>query len=191
MQHNNSENDIGLIGRLGRDPEFTEFANGRKRAVFTLATYHPVRNESGNGTNAATDWHKIVAFGKLAENARDHLSKGRRIRVRGHLRYFKPQMAPGAEHQAKLAEIVADSFMFLDQKSETAQTSTAAQTVAEAAPVVPSVPVPTQTELPLVQATNPTPAPAVVAAATKPAVDGVPAEISDIIDNTQVVDMSK
>ena len=77
-------NNIDLIGFIGSDPETRFTSNGIALTSFSLATKSSWKNEAGSYENR-TEWHRIVAWGKLAESAAK-LSKGAHIEVEGELR---------------------------------------------------------------------------------------------------------
>ena len=79
-----SVNKVILIGNLGRDPEVRYTQNGSAVANFTLAT-NEVWTDKGGARQERTEWHRIVVWGKQAEIAREHLSKGKQVYVEGSL----------------------------------------------------------------------------------------------------------
>ncbi len=74
-----------LIGNLGADPEVRYLTNGTTVANFRLATSENRLSKTGEKTTI-TEWHRIVAFGKLAEICRDYLSKGKQVYIEGKIR---------------------------------------------------------------------------------------------------------
>lgn len=72
-----------MIGRLGRDPVVTEVA-GARRAAISIAINESYRNTEGERVTN-TQWHQVVAWGKLADLAEKHLIKGIEIIVQGKL----------------------------------------------------------------------------------------------------------
>lgn len=81
-------NRVQLVGNLGMNPEIVKFENGKKIAKFSLATNETF--STGNGqTKTETQWHNIVAWGKQAEIAEEHLQKGKQIAIEGKLAYRK------------------------------------------------------------------------------------------------------
>src|SRR5690554_2419740 len=81
-----SVNKVTLIGTVGRDPEMRYTPGGSAIANFSLAT-----NESYNDKNTGqrvenTEWHRIVAFGKLAEIIQQYVKKGGKLYIEGKLR---------------------------------------------------------------------------------------------------------
>ena len=79
------KNHIDLIGFLGSDPEARSTSNGTAVTTFSLATKSSWKNEAGS-YESRTEWHRIVAWGKLAESVAK-LSKGAHIEVEGELRH--------------------------------------------------------------------------------------------------------
>ncbi len=78
-------NKVILIGNLGADPEVRYLTNGTTVANFRLATSENRLSKTGEKTTI-TEWHRIVAFGKLAEICRDYLSKGKQVYIEGKIR---------------------------------------------------------------------------------------------------------
>jgi single-strand DNA-binding protein len=77
-------NKVQLIGKLGRDPEIRTIEGGRKKASFSMATNESYRNAAGEKITE-TQWHNIVAWGKVAEIAERFLAKGKEVAVEGKL----------------------------------------------------------------------------------------------------------
>ncbi len=77
-------NSVQLIGRLGIDPEFKELGNGRRMARFRLATNNYYNNDKGERIEQ-TDWHTVVAFGKVVDIIEKYVKKGQEIAIEGRL----------------------------------------------------------------------------------------------------------
>jgi single-strand DNA-binding protein len=77
-------NKVQLIGNLGQYPEIHTTETGKKLARFSIATNDTFRNASGTKVTE-TSWHKVIAWGKLAEIAEKYLTKGREVAVSGKL----------------------------------------------------------------------------------------------------------
>lgn len=73
-----------LIGHLGKDPDVRYTGSGLPVANFSIATNERRKGEGGNWEDR-TEWHDIVAFGKLADICGQYLSKGRQVYVEGRL----------------------------------------------------------------------------------------------------------
>ncbi len=79
-----SLNRVQLIGNLGKNPEVRYTANGSAVANFSLATNESWVGKDGQ-KNERTEWHNIVAWGKLGEICGEYLAKGRQIYIEGKL----------------------------------------------------------------------------------------------------------
>lgn len=75
-------NQQTLIGRLGADPEMRETPSGVTIAVMSVATTEKWKDQAGE-LQERTDWHRIEAFGRNAEFARQYLKKGALVFVQG------------------------------------------------------------------------------------------------------------
>ncbi len=110
-----SLNRVSLIGNLGTDPNLYESANGTPVCNFSLATNESV--PAGDGQyEEKTEWHRIVAFGKLAEIACNHLKKGRQVFIEGRLHTAK--WIDRDDITRWTTEIVAQEFLFLGGGAE-------------------------------------------------------------------------
>ncbi len=78
------KNKVHLIGNLGKAPEIKTLESGKKLAQFSVATSESYRNEKGEKVTE-TQWHRLVAWGKLAEIAEKYLSKGKEVAIEGKL----------------------------------------------------------------------------------------------------------
>ena len=78
------KNKVQLIGNLGTKPEIKNTENGKKLAQFNVATHESYRNAKGEKVTE-TQWHNLVAWGKLAEIAEKFLSKGSEVAIEGKL----------------------------------------------------------------------------------------------------------
>lgn len=81
-------NRVQLVGNLGMNPELKSFDNGRKLAKFTLATNEYYKDQNGT-MQTETQWHNVVAWGKHAEIAEEHLQKGKQVAIEGKIAYRK------------------------------------------------------------------------------------------------------
>ena len=83
---NNLKNKVQLIGNLGQTPEIKTFENGNKVANFSLATNEYYKDSKGE-KKTKTQWHNLVAWGKVAEIIEKHLKKGDEIAIDGKIQY--------------------------------------------------------------------------------------------------------
>lgn len=80
----NLRNSVQLIGRLGQDPEVRTLTTGKKLTTFSLATSDFYRNSEGEKVDN-TQWHNVVAWGKVGEIAAEYLAKGEEVALEGKL----------------------------------------------------------------------------------------------------------
>jgi single-strand DNA-binding protein len=78
------KNKVQLIGNLGNAPEIKTLEGGKKMARFSVATKENYRNARGEKVTE-TQWHNLVAWGKVAEIVEKYLSKGREVAIEGKL----------------------------------------------------------------------------------------------------------
>lgn len=78
-------NKVILIGNLGADPEMKYTAGGTAICKFRIATSEVFKDRDGN-QQERTEWHRVVAWARLAEICGQYLSKGRTVYVEGSLR---------------------------------------------------------------------------------------------------------
>jgi single-strand DNA-binding protein len=105
-----SVNKVILIGNLGRDPELRYTQGGQGVANFTLATNERWKDKDGQNQER-TEWHRIVVWGKQAENCAQYLQKGRSCYVEGRLQTREWEDKEGNKRQT--TEIVAQNVTFL------------------------------------------------------------------------------
>jgi len=79
-------NKVILVGNLGADPEVKYLSNGTTVATFRMATTENRVNKASGEKTTTTEWHRIVAFGRLAEICGEYLNKGKQVYVEGKLR---------------------------------------------------------------------------------------------------------
>ena len=78
------KNKVQLIGNLGAKPQVKNTESGRKLAQFNVATNESYRNQKGEKV-IETQWHRVIAWGKVAEIAEKYLDKGREVAIEGKL----------------------------------------------------------------------------------------------------------
>ncbi len=78
------KNKVQLIGHLGQAPEIRAIADGKKVANLNLATNETYKNAKGEKVTD-TQWHHVVAWGKLADIAEKYLVKGIEVAIEGKL----------------------------------------------------------------------------------------------------------
>src|SRR3989454_8149563 len=111
-----SINKVILIGRLGKDPEIRSTPQGTSVAKFTLATDERFTDRNGE-KQERTEWHNIVAWGKLAEICGQYLRKGKLIYIDGSIRYDSWDDKETGQKRYR-TEIVANNMQMLDRKGD-------------------------------------------------------------------------
>lgn len=113
-------NKVILIGRLGADPEVKYLSSGTTVANFRIATSETRTNRSGEKTTT-TEWHRIVAFGRLAEICGEYLNKGKQVYIEGRLRTRSWEDKDG--NRKSTTEIVASQMKMLGAPGAPAEVS--------------------------------------------------------------------
>ncbi len=103
-------NKVILIGYLGADPEVRYTTTGTTVANFRMATSENRLNKTGEKTTT-TEWHRIVAFGKLAEICRDYLNKGKQVYIEGKIQTRSWEDKDG--NRKFTTEIIANQMQML------------------------------------------------------------------------------
>lgn len=129
-----SLNKVQLIGNLTRDPELRYTPSGAAVCTIGLATNRYWTTESGE-KKEETEFHRVVAWNKLAELCSQLLTKGRKIYVEGRLRTTTWQAQDGT--QRNTTEIVIEDMILLDPKRMGMETSEVGS-VAESAATAPA-----------------------------------------------------
>ena len=114
-----SINKVILVGHVGRDPECRYTQSGTAVANFTLAT-----NEyQGKDKPARTEWHSIVVWDKLADVAKQYITKGKQVYIEGRLQTRDWTDEQGVKRYK--TEIVAHTLQLLGRKDEQPASETA------------------------------------------------------------------
>ncbi len=111
-----SVNKVIIVGNLGRDPEMRTFPSGDQVANVTIATTDRWRDKNTGENKEATEWHRVVFNGRLAEIVGQYLRKGSQVYVEGSLRTRKWTDQSGQEKFT--TEIRADTMQMLGGKQE-------------------------------------------------------------------------
>ena len=106
-------NKVMLIGHLGKDPEMRFTQSGMAVANFTIATNEVWTDKATNEKKERTEWHRIVAFGKLGEICGQYLAKGKQVYVEGRLQTRSWEQDGVTRYTT---EIVANDMQMLDSK---------------------------------------------------------------------------
>ena len=113
-------NKVMLIGHLGRDPELKYGQSGNPVCTMTVATDEGYVDKEGNKVERV-EWHRIVAYQRLAETCGQYLQKGRLVYVEGKLQTRKWQDQNGQDRYT--TEVVAQRVQFLGRKGDSADHS--------------------------------------------------------------------
>ena len=109
-----SVNKVIIVGNLGRDPEMRTFPSGDRVANVTIATTDRWKDKATSEMKEATEWHRVVFNGRLAEIAGEYLRKGSQVYVEGSLRTRKWTDKDGIEKYT--TEIRADQMQMLGSR---------------------------------------------------------------------------
>lgn len=108
-------NKVVLIGRLTKDPELRYTTNNIPVCSFTLAVNRPFQSSTNNDRNA--DFFNCTAWRKQAENVAKYVNKGSMVAIEGRLQ-TRDYMDEKINARRYVTEIVCDSVVFLDSKSQ-------------------------------------------------------------------------
>ena len=109
-----SVNKVIIVGNLGRDPEVRTFPSGDRVANVTIATTDKWKDKQSGEMREATEWHRVVFNGRLAEIVEQYLCKGSQVYVEGSLRTRKWTDQSGVEKYS--TEIRADQMQMLGSR---------------------------------------------------------------------------
>jgi single-strand DNA-binding protein len=111
-----SVNKVILLGNVGKDPELKAAATGTVVATFSIATSDRFKDKEGTWQDR-TEWHNLVAFGKVAEIIRDYVKKGSKLYVEGSLRTQSWDDKTSGQKRYK-TEIVVNDLSLLSGRGE-------------------------------------------------------------------------
>ncbi len=100
-------NKVTIIGRLGADPDIRYMPNGTPVANISVATNRKIEGRD------YTEWHKVIAYGKLTDIAGKYLQKGTLAFVEGRLQTRQWETKEGEKRST--TEIVANVLLGLDR----------------------------------------------------------------------------
>ncbi|HUW24097.1 MAG TPA: single-stranded DNA-binding protein [Patescibacteria group bacterium] len=140
-----SLNKVQLIGNLTRDPELRYTPQGTAVCTLGLATNRSWTTESGE-KREETEFHRIVAWNKLAELCSQLLFKGRKVYVEGRLQTRTWAAQDGSQRQA--TEIVIEEMIILDSRQAEAEREMAPAATEPPVPETPPAEEPTAAEAP-------------------------------------------
>jgi single-strand DNA-binding protein len=112
-----SLNRVFLLGNLGAAPELSYTPNQTAICKLRMATNERKKGADGQWTDH-TEWHKVVCFGRTAENCGQYLSKGSQAFIEGRIQTRKYQDKDGKDQY--WTEIIANTVQFIGAKGERA-----------------------------------------------------------------------
>lgn len=114
-------NKVILLGNLGKDPEIKYLDGNIARVSFSLATTDFYKDKAGNRIEQ-TEWHNVVMWRSLAENAEKLLKKGMQIYLEGRLQTRQWQDKDGFKKNT--TEVIAETFQLLNKRETNSNSST-------------------------------------------------------------------
>ena len=109
-------NKVMLIGNLGADPDNRYMPSGKAVTNISVATSKRWKDRDSGEQKEATEWHKVAAFGRLAEVMAEYLRKGSKVYIEGSLRTRKWQDQQGNDRWT--TEIICDQMTMLDTRRQ-------------------------------------------------------------------------
>lgn len=103
-------NKVILLGNLGADPEMKYTPNGTAVCNLRIATSESFKGQDGQWQER-TEWHRVVVYGKTAENCGQYLAKGRQVYIEGRLTTRSWDDQSGQKRW--MTEVVARDVQFL------------------------------------------------------------------------------
>ena len=110
-----SVNKVILLGRLGQDQELRYTKSEMPICTLSIATNDRRKGPDGQWKDE-TEWHRVVTFGKTAENCNQYLQKGRQAYIEGKIRTNKWQDKEGKDRYT--TEVLASLVQFIGGKSD-------------------------------------------------------------------------
>jgi single-strand DNA-binding protein len=107
---NAMKNKVQLIGNVGNEPEVKTFGEGKKVANITIATNDYYINEKGDKVEQ-TEWHRVTAWGKVADIIEKYVTKGKEICIEGKLTHRSYDDKDG--NKRYITEVVANDILLL------------------------------------------------------------------------------
>jgi len=109
------KNKVQLIGNVGNEPEITNLESGKKVAKFSIATNESYKDSKGEKVTN-TQWHNIVAWGKIAEIVEKYVGKGKEVALEGKLTSRSYETKEGEKRY--VTEVVVDEILLLGIKGD-------------------------------------------------------------------------
>ena len=110
---NTLRNKVQLIGNLGNDPEIINLESGKTLAKFSIATNESYKNANGEKVTD-TQWHNVVAWGKIAQIVEKYVTKGKEVAIEGKLTSRSYETKEGEKRY--VTEVVCNELLLLGNK---------------------------------------------------------------------------
>ncbi len=107
------KNHVQLIGNVGQEPTITKLENDKKVARFSLATNENYKDSKGE-KQTDTNWHTVVAWGKVAEIIEKYVTKGKEVGISGKLKSRTYETEEG--NQRYVTEVEANEILLMGSK---------------------------------------------------------------------------
>lgn len=108
-------NKVILVGNLGADPTMRYTPGGTAVANFNIATTEKFTNKNGE-RESRTEWHRVVAWAKLAEICNQYLKKGKQVYIEGRLQTRQWEDQSGASKYT--TEVIASNMVMLGRAGD-------------------------------------------------------------------------
>ncbi len=108
-------NKVIIVGNVGRDPELRSTQGGQAVATFSVATSERFKDKEGQ-PQERTEWHRVVAWGRLAEICGEYLRKGKQVYIEGRLQTRDWEDKDG--HKRYTTEVVANVMQMLGRRGD-------------------------------------------------------------------------
>ena len=114
-------NKVIIVGNLGQDPEIKYTAGGAAVTTLSIATSDSWKDKESGMDQERTEWHRVVLWRRLAENAGEYLKKGSKVYIEGQLQTRKWEQEGQTRYTT---EIIARDVQFLDSRGNSNTSST-------------------------------------------------------------------
>lgn len=103
-------NKVQLIGHVGQEPEIKNLEGGKKVATITIATNDVYYKENGDKVEQ-TEWHRVKAWGKIAEIVEKYVTKGKQVAIDGKLSHSSYDDKDG--NKRYVTDIIANELVLI------------------------------------------------------------------------------
>lgn len=111
-------NKVSVIGNLASDPEARSLPSGQNLAIFRVATNYTWRDASSKEKKNRADFHRVVAWGNLADIINSYLKKGSKVYLEGRLQ--NRSWEDKDKNKRYMTEIVLSDLIMLGGSSKKA-----------------------------------------------------------------------